>query len=50
MVQVHVVVADVTTLEQQEAEHIQLKQYKQHQDAVTQFAHQVCIDAYHVSA
>ena len=49
MVQVLVHVIDVTTLELQEAEPIQLKQLEQRQDAVIQFALQVFTDVYHVN-
>ena len=50
MVQVRVRVEDVTTLELQEADPIQLKQLEQRQDAVIQFALQVFTDVYHVNA
>ena len=49
MVQVRVHVTDVTTLELQEAEPIQLKQLERRQDAVIQFALQVFTDVYHVN-
>lgn len=50
MVQVRVRVEDVTTLEVQVADPIQLKQLEQRQDAVIQFALQVFTDVYHVNA
>ena len=50
MVQVRVRVEDVTTLEVQVADPMQLKQLEQRQDAVIQFALQVFTDVYHVNA